>query len=438
MKKFIFLFAAITSSVLSTRAQSLYFPPLTGNSWDTTSPASLGWCTDKIPDLYNYLQQRNSKAFLVLKDGKIVLEKYFGTFTADSAWYWASAGKSLTAFLIGIAKQEGKLRLEDTSSKYLGKGWTSCPPEKEALITVQHQLSMTSGLDDGVPDHYCTLDTCLKYKADAGTRWAYHNGPYTLLHQVLESATGSNANAWFNAKMRTQTGMTGLFIQQGYNNLFLSKPRSMARFGLLMLGRGKWNNTTILNDTAYFRQMINSSQTLNRSYGYLWWLNGKSNFMLPGLQFVFSGSLCPAAPADMYAAMGKNGQFLNVVPSQNLLVIRMGNSPSGSEVPNLFNDTIWQKLNAVMCQSTSSFQPEAESPEIWPVPAAEEIHIRISGSESFHVVCTDISGKGIFESSHKNTIATLSTGHLENGTYFLRICDAQGRNFHRQIRILRD
>ncbi|HPJ54246.1 MAG TPA: serine hydrolase, partial [Flavobacteriales bacterium] len=88
-----------------TRAQQLYFPPNTGTTWDTLSPASLGWCTDSIPPLYDFLEQSNSKAFLVLKDGRMVLEKYFGTFTQDSLWYWASAGKSLTAFLVGKARE---------------------------------------------------------------------------------------------------------------------------------------------------------------------------------------------------------------------------------------------------------------------------------------------------------------------------------------------
>ena len=78
---------------LNSQAQNLYFPPLTGNAWDTISPVSLGWCPDKIDSLTDYLENKNTKAFILLKDGKIVIEKYFGTFTADSLWYWASAGK---------------------------------------------------------------------------------------------------------------------------------------------------------------------------------------------------------------------------------------------------------------------------------------------------------------------------------------------------------
>ena len=100
----------ITSAILivlsfGTKAQSLYFPPINGNEWQTLSPASLGWCEERIDSLYDVLEENNTKAFIVLKDGKIILEKYFGTFQQDSVWYWASAGKSLTACLVGIAQQ---------------------------------------------------------------------------------------------------------------------------------------------------------------------------------------------------------------------------------------------------------------------------------------------------------------------------------------------
>lgn len=373
-------------------AQSLYFPPLSGPTWDTLSPASLGWCQPQIDSLIDYLGDRNTKAFLVLKDGKIVIEHYFGTFTADSNWYWASAGKSLTAVLTGFAQQEGYLSINDTSSSYLGTGWTSAPLPKENLITVRNQLTMTSGLDDNVADVDCTDDTCLLYLADAGTRWAYHNAPYTLLDGVIESATGVTLNSYFLQKLTFTTGMTGLYLQQGYNNVFFSKPRSMARFGLMMLNHGNWNGQQLL-DTNYLNQMINTSQSLNESYGYLWWLNGKSSYMLPGLQFVFSGSLAPSAPADMYSAMGKNGQILNVVPSMNLIMIRLGDPPAGGGafVPNFFNDTLWQKFNAVLCNINSVQEPEIV-PSLYPNPAGNQLSIDLPG-KVFDVTIRNLQGK---------------------------------------------
>lgn len=175
------LYFSIFLSLIDVKAQNLYFPPLNNTlQWDTVSPVALGWCMDKIVPLYDFLQQENTKGFIVLKNGKIALEKYFGTFTVDSIWYWASAGKTITSFLIGKAQEEEYLSVLDTTYKFLGAGWTNCTPQQEEKITILNQLTMTTGLDDGVPDNHCTIDTCLNYLADAGTRWAYHNAPYTL------------------------------------------------------------------------------------------------------------------------------------------------------------------------------------------------------------------------------------------------------------------
>src|SRR2546421_8653689 len=110
-------------------APALYFPPSSG-TWETTTPASLGWNEAAITDLTTYLASTNTRAFIVLKNGKIVIEQYAGTqltsgaFTASSLWYWASAGKTLTAAAVGIANASGKINLDAKSSAYLGTGWT--------------------------------------------------------------------------------------------------------------------------------------------------------------------------------------------------------------------------------------------------------------------------------------------------------------------------
>lgn len=328
---------------------ALYFPPVAGTEWQSSSTASLGWNEGLVPDLYTYLQTKGTKAFIVLKDGKMVFEKYFGTFTADSIWYWASAGKTMTAMLVGIAQQEGLLNINNKSSQYLGTGWTSLSLAKENLITVKNQLTMTTGLDDGVADSDCTTPACLVYKADAGTRWAYHNAPYTLLDKVVENATGMTYNNYFQQKIRNTIGMNGLWIKTGFNNVYYSNPRSMARFGLLLLNKGKWDQTSILSDTSYFTAQVNSSQNLNPSYGYLTWLNGKSSYMLPGLQFNFSGMLVPNAPPDMYSALGKNDQKIYVVPSQKIVVIRMGESAGNVQLAlSSFDNELWGKLKPII------------------------------------------------------------------------------------------
>ena len=118
--------------------------------------------------------------------------------------------------------------------------------------------------------------------------------------------------------------------------------------GCWCLNEGKWDKTVMLDDAQYVKDMVNTSQDINKSYGYLWWLNGKASHMLPGLQLEIRKPISEHAPSDMVSGLGKNGQFLNVVPSQNLVVIRMGDNPDNSLVPTKFLNDMWEKLNLVI------------------------------------------------------------------------------------------
>jgi CubicO group peptidase (beta-lactamase class C family) len=366
----------------------------------------------------------------MLKNGKIVLEKYFGTHTLLTPWQWASAGKTITSFMVGMAQQEGYLSVNDTTSTYLGKGWTDCTPKQEEKITIRHQLTMTSGLDDKVKDHYCIIDTCLIYKSDAGTRWAYHNGPYTLLDKVIEKATGQTLNSYTTQKLKTPTGMTGSFIPVGYNNVYFSTARSMARFGLLILNKGKWGENQILSDSTYYKQMVNPSQNINKSYGYLWWLNGKQSYMLPTSQTVFPGFLNPNAPADMFVAMGKDGQFLNVIPGQQMVMVRMGEAPDNLPVPFLLNDNIWKYVNELQCATSATENQFIDETvvQVYPNPASELI--RITSDQSFEkVVIFSVQGQKIKSSTMPGKEICLSVGEMEHGIYMIEAIMTNGRRW---------
>lgn len=333
----------------------LYFPPGQSDNWESTPINTLGWDDLALENLYTYLEDNKTRAFIVLKDGKIVVEKYWGNnilntgeFEASSVWYWASAGKALTATLVGTAEKEGLLTINDKTSDYLGKGWTSLNQEKEDLITIKHQLTMSTGLDYQVSDLDCTESSCLEYGADAGTQWYYHNAAYTLLESVVSNASGMDYNSFTDQKIESITGMDGRWIPLGYNNVYWSTARDMARFGLLTLNKGIWEDNQAVYLDEYYQQMVNSSQELNPSYGYLWWLNGKSKIIFPALASSFNRSLSDHAPDDLFAGMGKNGQFVEVVPEQNLVVVRMGEAPNDALVPITFHDEMWEKLNLVL------------------------------------------------------------------------------------------
>ena len=408
-------------------ANENYFPPINSQEWDTISPKSLNWNIEKIDELYNFLESKNSKAFILLKNGKIVLEKYFGNFTADSNWYWASAGKTLTAALIGIAQYDGLLSIEDKTSKYLGEGWTSLPTSKENLIKIKHQLTMTTGLDYKVDDLDCTKPECLQYKADAGTQWYYHNAPYTLLEKVVEKASNTNYNLYFNQKIKNQIGMNGIWIKVGYNNIYFSTARSMARYGILIANNGYWEDKDVIKDKEYIMQMLNTSQELNKSYGYLWWLNGKESSMLPGSILVFNRMLMLEAPRDVYAALGKDGQCLNISPQNNLIWVRMGEKPDDQFFisTNLCND-IWKYINE-LTNITDIEYYDYENNILYPNPATDKLYLKLTNNLSIDKIKTyNYYGKlieiiDIKNINHKDNVLTINLSSYSPGLYIINV-----------------
>jgi CubicO group peptidase (beta-lactamase class C family) len=167
---------------------------------------------------------------------------------------------------------------------------------------------------------------------------------------VVGAASGQTYDSYFNTKLKNKLGMDGFWNNGLIFKVYHSNTRSMARFGLLALNKGKWGNEQIVNET-FFQQSITTSQSINPSYGYLWWLNGKSSFMVPGSQTVFNGNLVPNAAADMYAAMGAEDQRIYVIPSKKMIVIRMGNAAEPAN-PNFavsgFDNALWEKINGVI------------------------------------------------------------------------------------------
>lgn len=339
------IFSCSQNEELSTTEKSLYFPPLTDNYWETITPSELNWNENKIEPLLAYLEEKHTKSFIILYNGRIVIEKYFGDHSESKPWYWASAGKTLTSIITGIAEEKGLLNINNKVSDYLGSGWTSAPIEKENLITSKHLLSMTSGLDDNLGDEVSPAN--LQYLSDAGTRWAYHN-VYVKLQDVIETTSKQSFSTFFNTNLRDKIGMTGTWFQTGDFSVYYSNTRSMARFGLLAFNKGTWNTTRIVNED-FFINSINTSQNINKAYGYLWWLNGKSSYHLPQSQFEFQGKLIPNAPNDLYAALGKNDQKIYISPSKKLVIIRMGESSEGTNFAlSNFDNELWGKINLVI------------------------------------------------------------------------------------------
>jgi len=350
--KNIFFIASLSFIFTKTQAQEFYFPPNNTSDWESQSFEEISWCDDEVTSLLGFLEENETKAFLILKDGKIVMEEYFDDFTQDSSFVWYSAAKSLTSFMVGLVQEQGQLSIDDSSQKYLGEGWSELTIEQEEQIQIKHHLSLTTGMDY-FGDTFCGDPSCFQYLNPPGTHWYYHNATYVKLREIIEAATQKGLNLYTFQNMHQTIGMDGFWLSTNSLNLYFSTARSMARFGMLMLNNGDWNGQVIMQDKNYFDQMVNSTQDLNPAYGYLWWLNGKSTFKLPSDDNVYSGKLSDNYPDDAYFALGAQSQILVVIPSQNVVIVRMGGEDDDSLVPLNILDQIGKYYKLIACGSTA-------------------------------------------------------------------------------------
>lgn len=328
---------------------ALYFPPLTSDDWETITVEDLNWNASAVDPLLSFLEENNTDAFIILQNGRIVLENYFGDFDATQNHSWNSAAKTLTSMTVGIAQHEGYLSISEPSSNYLGEGWSSLTSEQEGNITIKHHLTMTTGMDYTVEDTFCSDKECLTYLNEPDTFWYYHNATYSLVDEIVEAAVGQNFQLYFNAKIRNRIGMQGYWLKVGYLNLYQSSARSMARYGLLNLNQGVWDETSIFQDHSYFNDATNTSQNSNESYGYLYWLNGKNTHRITASEELFQGKLIPNAPDDLFAGLGAFDQKLYVVPSKDLVIVRMGDAANTASLgPSGFDNTLWEKISALI------------------------------------------------------------------------------------------
>lgn len=421
---FLTVFMVLSMMVIS----QTYFPPTTGGEWEQSPYSSVDWCAEKVDSLHQFLNETNAKAFIYLKDGRIIDEVYFDQFTQDSLWYWASAGKSLAAFLVGCAQEDGLIDIHAPTSDYLGEGWTSCTPEQEAEITPWHQLTMTTGLDYSVVDQNCQDPECLTYLNPPATEWYYHNAPYRLIQEVISEATSQNFNLYTFQRVGQRIGMGGLWIDQ----VRWGKARDLARFGLLTLNQGIWDQDTILSDTQYLSDMLSPSQDINQSYGYLWWLNTGPSFRLPQSTITFPGQLTPAAPQEVVGALGKNDQKIYVWPSEGVVVVRIGNTAGEVAAgPSSFDNELWTRLMDMSCPlSLAENEDKSNLLSYLPNPMQETLDLSRLPSDS-SIEITDALGRRYISG---RLAQQLSTAALPPGVYHLTIYTSTGQHSRRLIK----
>jgi len=185
-----------------------------------------------------------------------------------------------------------------------------------------------------------------------------------------------------------------------------------------VLGKGKWNDKDVIKNPDYVRDMSQTSQNLNKSYGYLWWLNGKESFMLPQSQFVFPSALLPDAPADMFAALGKNDQKLYIIPSQNLVIVRMGDrgTSDNTAVPIVYDAMLWNKLNTII-KTTATKDAQTGNNKSWYFQSASDVTFNLP-EEIEWIEMYDLTGKMV---ERAMACSSFSMAQQAQGFYFFKV-----------------
>ncbi|UJF33986.1 serine hydrolase domain-containing protein [Paenibacillus hexagrammi] len=277
-----------------------------------------------------------TQAIVVVKNGEIVAERYASGIGMDTQLLGFSATKSVTNALIGILVRQGKLNVDQFAPI---AAWQN-EKDPRHKITIDELLRQTSGLalkqtssgfDPASRMVFLERDMAgfaenAKLVTTPGSKWAYTDGNYILLSRIIRDTVGGRAS-----DVR-QFAQHELFSPLGMNNVtlefdatgtpngaasMLASARDWARFGLLYLHDGMAGKERVLPEgwVAY-----SSSQTLNTGYGAGFWVNLPASGNAPyGLPWGM-----PHVPRDAFFAMGNMGQHIVIVPSQHLVVVRLG------------------------------------------------------------------------------------------------------------------
>jgi len=345
-------------------------PPATGDGWVTASLNEVGMDDKPILEMLNMLAKpegRTMNGLLVAKDGKLVLEAYYPgdditvsdklsftrkDFDRDTPHCLASASKSVTSILFGIAMDQGKVTDLDEKMFANFPEYAELSDEGKGQITLHQMLTMTSGIpwDESYsfndarndlghmaffspdPVRY-VLEKPLTSKP--GEIWVYNSGTTNLLGEIVHLKTGTPLVDYARDNLFEPLGITsfewGSFPASPQmavaSSLLYLKPRDIAKIGQLYLQQGNWNDRQIVS-SQWVQESTAVSVHLpldygpafqNIGYGYQWW-HGRFTY----------------GDTDTIYAAGWGGQFIFIVPEIDTVVVTTGSNYDGS-YSNIFD-----------------------------------------------------------------------------------------------------
>jgi CubicO group peptidase (beta-lactamase class C family) len=290
--------------------------------------SQLATVLDKAFDGQSFGENTVTVGVIIIKNGKLIAERYRRGFGVHSGYRTWSTAKSLSAALLGIAARKGIVDFDGPAQvpewQYDGD------PRRE--ITYKHLLWMSSGLYGGGNNtnaiyfggqDVISAATTTRLEVEPGTRWKYSNNDTLLYLRALRSQLDDDLaylrfpyDELFHRigmyHTRMETDHLGNFI--GSSQVYTTA-RDLARFGVLLANDGVWNDERILPegwvDFSRSPAPTRSVQKGMRGYGAQFWLLDQM----------------PGVPAGTFTSAGNKGQFVTVLPDHDIVIVRTGVDP---------------------------------------------------------------------------------------------------------------
>jgi CubicO group peptidase (beta-lactamase class C family) len=360
------------------------------DDWLTTTPEEQGMDSAKLADALLAMQQEvpNLHSFLLIRDGKVVVDASFYPYDGTTPHDLASVTKSVMTTLIGIAIDQGELQLDDPVLSFFPDREVANRDERKERMTVRDLASMTSGLacfwqpdeptlqemEESADYVQFTLD--LPMVAEPGTTWEYCSPGMHLLSAILTQATGMTALDFAYDTLFGPLGMREVIwpadpngYNNGWGNLMLH-PRDAAKLGQLWLNGGEWNGRRIVS-AEWVEAAVTSKATTTsegQDYGYGWWITREG------------------AVGREFSARGRGGQYIAVFPDFNAFAMITGSGTYGpSDVTDLLLPALVDPTKAIpanpegMAKLAETVAALSAPPDPTPVPALPPTAVEISG-----------------------------------------------------------
>lgn len=305
--------------------------PAAGTPFERRDPAAVGMDPAKVSDALDFGTRAGGVAIQIYRHGCLVGDR---TPTGNIPLPLASASKGVAATVVGRAISLGYFGLDDPLAKFF--------PQVDAAhanLTIRQILNQDTGLHFSWTADLAGLytDSVLQTLAEPadyepGTTFQYAQNVIALLPKIIELTTGTDFQDFAQRELMQPLGIARdnwVWLRDRSGNTAVNgglamRPDDLGRLGMLMLHNGTWNGQQLI-DPGYIREATTGT-TANPGYGFLTWLNAGDTYQ--GVESpkanTYDHPLFPGTPRDMFTFEGALGQFVTVIPSRDLVIIRNG------------------------------------------------------------------------------------------------------------------